>query len=38
LTLTVKGAAYLGLEEPTGTAEEAQALAPRHPAFLIEDA
>ena len=33
-----QGRRYLGLEEPTGTAEEAQALAPRHPVFLVEDA
>jgi len=29
---------YLGLPEPTGTLEEAQALAPRTPVFLVEDA
>ena len=33
-----QGRRYLGLEKPTGTLEEAQALVPRHPVFLIEDA
>jgi len=33
-----QGRRYLGLEEPTGSAEEARALAPRHPVFLVEDA
>jgi hypothetical protein len=29
---------YFGLKNPTGTAEEAQALAQHHPVFLIKDA
>ena len=33
-----QGRRYFGLEEPTGTAAEAEALAQRHPVFLIEDA
>ena len=33
-----QGPRYLGLPKPTGTLEEAQALAPRHPVFLVEDA
>jgi hypothetical protein len=33
-----QGRRYLGLEEPTGTLEEAQALTPRTPVFLIRDA
>ena len=33
-----QGRSYLGLEKATGTLEEAQALAQRHPVFLIEDA
>ena len=32
------GRRYLGLKEPTGTLEEAQALTPRTPVFLIKDA
>jgi hypothetical protein len=33
-----QGRRYLGLKEPTGTLEEAQALTPRTPVFLIKDA
>jgi len=33
-----QGRRYLGLEKATGTLEEAQALTPRTPVFLIEDA
>ena len=33
-----QGRSYLGLEKATGTLEEAQALAPRTPVFLIKDA
>jgi hypothetical protein len=33
-----QGRRYFDLPEPTGTLEEAQALAPRAPVFLIEDA
>jgi hypothetical protein len=33
-----QGRRYLGLPEPTGTLEEARALVPRTPVFLIEDA
>lgn len=33
-----QGRRHLGLEKATGTLEEAQVLAQRHPVFLIEDA
>ena len=33
-----QGRSYLGLKKATGTLEEAQVLAQRHPVFLIEDA
>ena len=33
-----QGRSYLGLKAPTGTLEEAQALTPRTPVFLIKDA
>jgi hypothetical protein len=33
-----QGRRYFDLEKPTGTLEEAQVQAPRHPVFLIEDA
>jgi hypothetical protein len=32
-----QGRRYFGLKKPTGTAAEAQALAQRHPVFLIEE-
>jgi hypothetical protein len=33
-----QGRRYLGLEKATGTLDEAQVMAQRHPVFLIEDA
>ena len=33
-----QGRRYLGLGKATGTLEEAQVMAQRHPVFLIEDA